>query len=449
MAGKFSDNPVKGKKIDDLWLFLQNHPDLAGWIDGISASIDENRLTVSFLHKYLALWFQDHGRKKFEAAVKTYLATDKIDFFYACEDENYQARPAKSLKKRPPENLPRPDWFSTFMANDKNALPLAAAKDACQIKARNKAEDDFYPLLLLCGPSGTGKTHLLNAIYINLLYAGGSRYAFRTRAAIFCSRHAHNFGMTENFWQKHDVLLLDDLQNIAGRQSWTDWLATVMDIGKNAYARALADGRPVPQWNMVFAFSGSHSDIGQLDSRLACRLECGLVTELRQPDIDVRLRYLENANRLRRLGLGRDQIMSIAKNSLSLPQIRGILRKIEFFRKMHGDPPLSTDLDSLIGNGTPASALNPSAILALVSARFDIKPEEMLSPSRKPDRVLARQLAMCLCRDKLGLSYPELGRIFGGKDHSTVMHAIKKIRGLLQCDKDMHKLYTELESATR
>ena len=86
-------------------------------------------------------------------------------------------------------------------------------------------------------------------------------------------------------------------------------------------------------------------------------------------------------------------------------------------------------------------------ILGSVARGFNLRTEDILGARRRPDLVLARQVAMYLCRRKLGLSYPELGRAFGGRDHSTVIHAVKKIHKLLETDKVVHNLVTELENS--
>jgi chromosomal replication initiator protein len=103
-------------------------------------------------------------------------------------------------------------------------------------------------------------------------------------------------------------------------------------------------------------------------------------------------------------------------------------------------------LENLVKTGNHERVTSFGDIVGLVSRGFNLAPEDILGTRRKPDFVLARQVAMYLCRRKLGLSYPELGKAFG-RDHSTVIHAIKKIQALPQTDKVLHKLVTDLENA--
>ena len=103
------------------------------------------------------------------------------------------------------------------------------------------------------------------------------------------------------------------------------------------------------------------------------------------------------------------------------------------------------DLENIVRTGVADKTPGCLEILGVVARAMNLRPEDVLGGKRRPDLVLARQVSMYICRRKLGLSYPELGRAFGGKDHSTVIYAIKKIKKILVSDKALQQLVTELE----
>ena len=119
---------------------------------------------------------------------------------------------------------------------------------------------------------------------------------------------------------------------------------------------------------------------------------------------------------------------------------------MEAFAAVHGRSLTPADLENIVRTGGAERPPGCREILNEVARGLNLRPEDILGSRRRPDLVLARQVAMYLCRQKLGLSYPELGRAFGGRDHSTVIHAIKKIKKLLISNKDVQRLVTQLET---
>ena len=144
------------------------------------------------------------------------------------------------------------------------------------------------------------------------------------------------------------------------------------------------------------------------------------------------------------LNLTRAQIMSICRHSARFSAILGLLQKIEFYGKLTGQEFTPEELEKLAHPANqPASW---QKITGRVALRLGVRQADLLGPSRKQEHVFARQAAMYLCRNGLGLSYPELGRLFGGRDHATVIHGIRKIQQLRKVDKDINNLLTELEN---
>ena len=129
--------------------------------------------------------------------------------------------------------------------------------------------------------------------------------------------------------------------------------------------------------------------------------------------------------------------------------MQGAILRMRAFQSQTGRLPDESDMDTILRSSGNPAALTPEAVVALVAGRCGYTSKDLRSRKRDPKLVRARQIAMYLCRELLGESYPALGRLFGGKDHSTVMHAVKKIRETQVENKDMHILVTELTQSCR
>lgn len=438
------------------------HADTAreAWLDALALRLENDRLVVGFPHSYFARWFSMHKRAGFEAALFRCFP-DAPGIVY--EDTlpgssgSLAAKPFAPVRETPAAETPDSgsreeyadsgeDAFARFIVNARNAFPLATAK-----KIAGEGAPDGEAVLVFCGKSGTGKTRLLRGMAATLGRRLGPERVFLRRAARFCAdMAAGGISWAERFWQRCDALLLDDLQDIAGESARQRELAACMDVcldmlreerqTKNA-------ATPRRERLMIFSHAGPATELARLEERLRARLESGLVLELLEPDLEVRLRYLQRAVRERELPLSRDQLLYLAQRCVQFSLLQGLLRKVEAFSALNGRPPAQADLENIVRTGGSVRPAGCREILGSVARGFNLRAEDILGARRRPDLVLARQIAMYLCRRKLGLSYPELGRAFGGRDHSTVIHAVKKIRKLLDTDKVVHNLVTELENA--
>lgn len=434
------------------------------WFECLTLRQENDTLRVVFPHTYFAAWFSRHKRNVFEEALSRHF-TDKslphVVYEYRVPAPKVIA-PQISSDREYPEGEPQAgtdgvrdaeDNFASFISNAKNAFPLAAAREIAE-----SGVGEAYNPFLLCGRSGTGKTHLLRALAASFERRGSEKTVsgriICQNAARFCAESTPWARRPELFWQQCDALLLDDLQDLAGQTAWQQKLIACMDACPPAPRQnadiptpvgteyGLSDG---PR-QMVFAHTGPAQALKNLDERLRSRLESGLVVELLEPDLDVRLRYLQALCKERRLNLGRDQLLYLAQRCAQFRLLQGLLLKVAAFAAVHGRNLTPADLENIVRTGGADRPPGCREILGEVARGLNLRPEDILGGKRRPDLVLARQVAMYLCRQKLGLSYPELGRAFGGRDHSTVIHAIKKIKKLLISDKDVQRLVTQLET---
>ena len=443
-------------------LAQQKADDRGDWLESLTLLHDGHTLRVGFPHFYFAAWFSQHKRDLFEQTLSCRFADEQLPHIVYEQPAlgpalgHVQAWPPLHAEQEstgrensglPLGTAPTPvpknenDAFTAFIANAKNAFPLAAAKEI----AEQRASVAYNPFLL-CGRSGTGKSHILRSMAATLRQSQAGNRVILASAARFCADNPAWVRHPELFWQQCDVLLLDDIQDLAGQSAWQQKLVSCMDACPNAVTPA-AGGRRTGQ--MVFACTGQPQALKTLDERLRSRLESGLVVELMEPDLDVRMRYLQAMCKERSMSLSRDQLLFIAQRCSQFRLLQGLLLKVVAFCSVTGSDLSQADLENIVRTGVADKTPGCLEILGEVARAMNLRAEDVLGGKRRPDLVLARQVSMYICRRKLGLSYPELGRAFGGKDHSTVIHAIKKIKKILVSDKTLHQLVTELELKTQ
>lgn len=432
------------------------------WLDALALRLEGDRLVVGFPHSYFARWFSMYKQDSFESALAQCFPGAPVVLYEEAPATRTGRRDAPAggaagtsagrapvpgkgpdAGKEPPASPPPPpaDPFERFIVNAKNAFPLATAR-----KIAGEGAPGGGAVVVFCGKSGTGKTRLLKAMAEALGRRLGNGRVLFCPATHFC---APGGGMSRggSFWRGCDAVLLDDVQELAAEARRQRELAAWMDARPGADSAGTCGDADAPARLMIFAHAGPAGELARLEERLRTRLESGLVLELLEPDLDVRLRYLQRAARERELPLSREQQLYLAQRCAQFSLLQGLLRKVEAFAALNGRPPLQADLENIVRTGGSVRPVGCREILGSVARGFNLRAEDILGARRRPDLVLARQVAMYVCRRKLGLSYPELGRAFGGRDHSTVIHAVKKIRKLLETDKVVHNMVTELENS--
>ncbi len=436
------------------------------WLESLTLRQEKDTLRVVFPHMYFADWFSLHRRAAFEDALRrhfTRLHEDSVPriVYESAAPGAFAARTLPQPVSPPPGPDCRSntmaeaeDPFADFICNDKNAFPLATARDL----AADTTSTAYNPFLV-CGRSGTGKSRLLQAMTCVMSRTADPARMICSSAARFCSEHLVWARRPELFWLRYDVLVLDDIQDLAGHDAWQRKLVTIIDTcpGRQKNLPGIPSGEDIPPAGeqihraaprMIFACSGQPQALKALDERLRSRLESGLVVELMEPDLDVRLRYLQVICKERRLPLTREQLLFLAQRCSQFRLLQGLMLKVGAYCAVKGNNLTQSDMENIVRTGVAEKMPGCREILGEVARRLNLRPEDVLGAKRRPDLVLARQVSMYICRRKLGLSYPELGRAFGGRDHSTVIYAINKIKKLMVSNKSVHQLVTEIEMKT-
>ena len=406
----------------------------AGWLNALDIRIDAGVAHVSFPHIFFGPWFLRHKRSDFENALKAAVDPD-ISLVY---ETQAQAPAALSMPVAGPEitqDFPAHD-FASFIGDAENSQALESAK-----KIAGQRGDPAFNMLILHGPSGSGKSHLLHAIARELSASRSRGRVFCAPALRFCQDWLCLDHAPELFWREHEALLLDDVQDLEGNEGFQRRLALAMDACPRSSANALGGIYP-----MVFTLDRPPAGTG-LCQRLATRLASGLSVETHEPDLGARIAYLQRLAAQRGIDPGRDALLMLARASASPRILEGLWRKLEAYAQIAGRLPSDGELERVILGGidkAPAFA----ELLEWIAGQLGSSAEEILGHGRTATVAQARQLAMYVCRRRLGLSYPELGRLFGGRDHTTVLHAVKKIEKMIKMNRDMHNLAAKLTMGT-
>ncbi|MEA2352889.1 MAG: chromosomal replication initiator protein [Thermoleophilaceae bacterium] len=311
--------------------------------------------------------------------------------------------------------------FERFVICDGNRLAHGAALAVAEQPAQT------YNPLFIHGPPGLGKTHLLHAIG-NYVQAYGVGLTVRyvtvedfTAEFVRAVRSGETRPFRERF-RGADVLLVDDVQFLEEKLRTEEEFFHTFNALYEAGSQLVitSDRRP--------------RDIGKLETRLRERFECGLVAQLDAPAFDARLAILEQRSRADALaGVSHATLAEIAGHvSTSVRALEGALIRVVAYASLRGDEPspelARRVLTNLYGD-RPAEPSSLEAIQAAAAAALDVPTESLLAHDRRPRVSLARQVAMYLARELTDQSLPAIGRHFGGRNHSTVLHAHRRIAG--------------------
>ncbi|WP_163553277.1 chromosomal replication initiator protein DnaA [Candidatus Frankia alpina] len=350
-------------------------------------------------------------------------------------------RDAAPLETEPAQARLNPRYvFETFVIGDSNRFPHAAAVAVAEAPAK------AYNPLFIYGDSGLGKTHLLHAIghYALKLYPN-------TRVKYVSSEEFTNDFINsirddrqQAFQRRYrdvDVLLVDDIQFLENKERTQEEFFHTFNV--------LHDGEK----QIVISSDRSPKQLSALEDRLRSRFEWGLMTDITPPDLETRIAILSKKAATERLPVPPDVLEYIATHiERNIRELEGALIRVAAFaslNKSHVDRTLAEIVlrDLIPDAGNPD--ITAAAIMNATAAYFGVSMDDLCGTSRSRVLVTARQIAMYLCRELTDLSLPKIGQHFGGRDHTTVMHADRKIRGLMAERRAIYNQVTELTNRIR
>jgi chromosomal replication initiator protein len=329
--------------------------------------------------------------------------------------------------------------FENFVIGGSNRFAHAAAQSVAEMPARR-----WNPLFIY-GDAGLGKTHLLQAIasYVNDNYP-----AYRVRYVtsetflneFIDSMHSDTRDAFKRRYRDVDVLLVDDVQFFQGKQeTLEEFFHTFNHLHQTNRQIVLSSDRAPDQ-------------IG-FEDRLRSRFQQGLLTDIQPPELETRLAILRKKAELETARIPPDVLEFIAANIKdNIRVLEGALIRVSAFASLTHEP-ITVDratqvLADLLSESQPRP-ITPLLIMEEAAAQFGFSVDELKSKHRQRPLVTARQIAMYVMRELTELSYPNIAREFGGRDHTTVIHAVEKIGALMSKDRQIYDQVTRLMKAVR
>lgn len=382
-------------------------------------------------------------------------ATEENLFSDDAEDYNYRTLPATHSVNETARSTPghsgqaqRPDTepvfentlnpkytFDKFVVGSSNQFAHAASLSVADTPGKT------YNPLFIYGGVGLGKTHLMHAIghairqrdrHMRVSYVTSEKFMNELINAI-------RYDSTESFREKYrsiDVLLMDDVQFLAGKERTQEEFFHTFNALHN------------DQKQIVISSDCPPREIPTLQERLHSRFEWGLIADIEPPDLETKVAILKRKADLDGIELPDDIAIYIANRIRSnVRELEGSLVRLVAIASLRGVPiskMLAQDAMKNVIDSERPEGLTMERIARTVASHYKLTVDELKSKSNSRAIAVPRQVAMYLCKRLTKHSYPEIGREFGGKHHTTVMHSFEKIEGLVIESRDFHKMVSEL-----
>lgn len=410
-------------------------------------SIDEEKLVLvvhsAFIKQQLASRYseliQDSLKKVLDKSLIIEYIVDPSIVSKGLPQTEEEYSPFENPKSQPISkvvtNLNPKYSINNFVVGLTNNLAFAAA----QAVVANPGTT--YNPLFIYGPSGVGKTHLMQAIgnaivekkpQTKLLYITSERFINDFVDAIQTKR-------TTQFRDKYrniDLLLIDDIQFISGKDSTQEeFFHTFNELYSNNSQIILTSDR-------------TPTEMQRLESRLLSRFQGGLMVDIQLPDFDTRVAILKAKLAERGESLPEEYLKIIAENTeSSTRELEGKLILVLQSIKYSPGPHSEETITKLLGKPTSGNNFDQKKVLSTINQYFNTKMSDLIGPRRQKELVLPRQIAMFILYEDCKLPMEKIGEILGGRDHTTILHGIDKIRQAITRDREVQRLVIEVKQA--
>ena len=326
--------------------------------------------------------------------------------------------------------------FDHFMVGESNELAYTAARKVC-------TQSSHYNPLFIYSAVGMGKTHLLNAIGLDLenskqvMFISAERFMYHFIRSI----KSNDMVKFKDFFRKANVFIIDDIQFVAGKEAMQEEFF-------HTFNALIERGSQI-----VVASDRSPSNLDRVQGRIKSRLSGGLVIDIQPPDLNLRIKILrskfedikKNFNENYNLN---DEVFKFLATEItsSIREMVGALNRVLAFSKINTKSPNIYECKRILKDfiNDNKKSINIESIQNIVAVYFNLNIQEMLSPRRSRSLARPRQIAMYLAKKYTTNSLPEIGRKFSNRDHTTVIHAVKKIDELIKNDNEIKHSITEI-----
>ncbi len=422
------------------------------WIRPLSASMHNNTMVVNVPNQYFASYVEKNHLSQIQTIlqqleptlpIQVQIQIDKgnaiTDAVSKQEFGEQKVTLVKTEQQRSFQYIDPHFTFDQFVTAKSNQI----AYSICRETANNLGQSKNNPLFIY-GATGLGKTHLMQAIAHEILKQGKSFYYFTSDKFVNQLVHSLRTQKIDEFKdkiKKADLLIIDDIHVIAGKQKSSEQFLLLLNdfMSKNKQVILASDKHP--------------SALTDFDERLKSRLAWGVAVALEPPELETRIQILQKKSKAQEVNLPKECAIFIAQHIIAnVRELEGALNKVLAISRLLNQPIhlelVQMALKDLIAMRVQAVSMDN--IRKVVAEFYDISVKDLMGKKRLRHIARPRQVAMSLARELTNNSFTEIGQSFGGRDHTTVMHACEKVQELcvsdLMFDKDYRSLKLMLQT---
>jgi len=433
-------------------------------------ALQSNELTIQVPHRLFYEWLEEHYVEVLKASLKKALGTaGRLQYRinpnrqpvangapsstnktngHARANGNGAPKPAPGnpfvipgvTRPRIPSNLDERYTFGNFIEGDCNSL----ARNAAKAVADNPANTAFNPLVIH-GNVGLGKTHLLQAVGNYITQKFPNKAVLYVSTDTFTNQLVSSIGSNTtndlvNWYQNVDVLLVDDIQQLVKRKKTQDVFFNLFNVlRQNNKAVVMTCDRPIIELD--------------IEERLRSRFQWGLSADLSMPALETRMAILKSKADSTEVEIPANVAEFICFHiQHNIRQLEGVLNNLVLNKGVLGKESIDLDLAKQVLKNFVTEInkeVTPDVIQRTVADYYNLEVEKLASATRRRQVVLARQISMFLVKQYTDQSLKSIGRMFGGRDHSTVLYSIKTVKDLMETNDDIKKSLAELERKIR